>query len=69
MPDHPTLGRRGAADGFRRLRLPADLAASVLALAESTTRRLEREVSRVVSGIRGRVRLWETGLPHVVGAV
>jgi len=35
------------ADVFLRLRLPADLAASFLAVAESATRRVEQEVDRV----------------------
>jgi len=38
---------RGCADVFLRLRLPADLAALFLAVAESATRRLEQEVDRV----------------------
>ena len=38
---------RGCADVFLRLRLPADLAASFLAVAESETRRLEQEVDLV----------------------
>jgi hypothetical protein len=38
---------RGCADVFLRLRLPADLAGSFLAVAESATRRLEREVDQV----------------------
>jgi hypothetical protein len=36
----------GRADVFLRLRLPADLAAQFLAVAESATRRLEQEVDR-----------------------
>jgi hypothetical protein len=38
---------RGCADVFLRLRLPSDLAHSFLAVAESATRRLEREVDQV----------------------
>lgn len=38
---------RGCADVFLRLRLPADLAASFLAVAESAARRLEQEVDRI----------------------
>jgi hypothetical protein len=38
---------QGCADVFLRLRLPDDLAASFLAVAESATRRLEQEVERI----------------------
>ena len=38
---------RGCADVFLRLRLPADLAALFLAVAEGATRRLEKEVDQV----------------------
>jgi hypothetical protein len=38
---------QGCADVFLRLRLPADLAALFLAVAESATRRLEQEVDRI----------------------